>query len=93
MIIPSLRPLNYDQAQETKPTSPDRDKDPFEELIRRLLVGEAVKSSFDRNTEFLDYYMSLGKYYKEYLNYSIVVINAIGILTLVVVIIIMIVKT
>jgi hypothetical protein len=78
--IPSLIPLGYEQAQETKPTAPNRNRDPFEDLYRRLLVGEVAKSSFDRTTEILDYYIRVGEFLKEYFVISLVSINSVGLI-------------
>jgi hypothetical protein len=62
-IIASFRPLGYQQAHETRPTSPDRDRDPFEEFYRRIQIGELSDSTMNRTVEFYEYYISLGEFY------------------------------
>lgn len=65
--IPFLRAPGYEQAQETYPTPPDRDRDTFEEFYRRLVVGETANSTFHRSMEFLDFYKAVGKFSESFI--------------------------
>lgn len=70
MDIPYLRPEGYSQAQETHPTSPDRNRDPAEEFYRRLVTGLTANSTFHRSVEFLDFYKACGNFYEKFILFS-----------------------
>lgn len=68
--IPYLRPKGYSQAMETKPTSPDRNLDPTEELFRRMSHGQVSKAMYDRSKEFLKFYVDCGKFFQSFIFWS-----------------------
>ena len=76
--IPYLRPLGYEQAQETHPTSPERDRDTFEEFFRRLTTGPIANSTFHRTSEFLQFYKDVGKFSEQFIYFTGVLIIALS---------------
>jgi hypothetical protein len=74
-----MRPKDYEQASETHPTSPDRSRDLYEEVYRRLVIGDFAKSSFDRCSEFMKYYTTVGRLYKYLIYYSSLLLLCLGV--------------
>jgi hypothetical protein len=70
MDIPYLRPKGYEQAMETVPTAPFRDRDPAEDFYRRLATGLTANSTFHRSVEFLDFYKACGNFFESFILYS-----------------------
>lgn len=70
MDIPYLRPEGYEQAQETHPTPPDRNRDPAEDFFRRLVTGLTSNSTYHRSVEFLDFYKACGNFYEKFILWS-----------------------
>lgn len=89
MDIPFLRPKGYEQAMETHPTPPDRNRDPAEDFFRRLVTGLTANSTFHRSIEFLDFYIACGVFFEKFTLWSGVIIIGVTLIGWVIISIIM----